>query len=163
MAKKSLNEEIQDLIKLEKEIPSQVPLLIDDHNLSPRQLIFVEEYLKCNEGKLAAIKAGYSEVSAHVTAHQLLENPKIIEAIEKMWAAMRLAAEIPKNRVEQELYEIVVEAKGQKNPMVLLKALDMIAKINGLYAPNVQLTQDNSLVINYIVPNSDDKPKQIDL
>lgn len=161
MAKRSITEEIQTLIQLERELPATVPQLIDDPTLTPRQLIFVEEYLKCNEGKLAARKAGYSETSAHVTAHLLLENPKIIAAIEKMWAAMRLAAEIPKNRVERELYEIVVEAKGQKNPMVLLKALDMIAKINGLYAPNVMLQQDNSLVINYIVPNSGDSPKII--
>lgn len=156
MAKKSLGDEIQDLIKLENEIPSQVPQLIEGTNLTPRQLIFVSEYVKTGEPRKSALRAGYSEGSASVTAHHLLENPRIIGAIDKVFAALRLASEEPKNRIEQELYSVLIDAKLQGNQMILLKAIDLICKINGLYTPNVMLQQDNSLTINYVVPQPND-------
>lgn len=163
LAKKSLNEEIKDLIQLEKDLPVLAPQLIDDTKLSPRQLIFVSEYVKSGEPKQSAIRAGYAEASAAVTAHHLLENPKIIEAIDKVFAALRLASEEPKNRIEQELFEVIIEAKIQGNHLVLLKALDMVCKINSLYQPTTQLTQDNSLTINYIVPQDAPKIQSIDI
>ncbi len=154
MANKSLKEEINSLIQLESTIPAHPNELIEDINLTSRQLIFVSEYCKSGEARASAIKAGYSASSAAVTAHELLNKPKIIQAVDKVWAAMRLASEEPKNRIEQELYEILIEAKASSNHLVMLKAIDQICKINGLYTPNVQLNQDNSVQINYIVPDT---------
>ena len=51
--------------------------------LTPRQKRFVEEYLVDSNGTQAAIRAGYSEKSADVTASQLIANPKIEVAIRK--------------------------------------------------------------------------------
>jgi phage terminase small subunit len=50
--------------------------------LTDRQFAFVNEYVVDFNGTQAAIRAGYSEVSAAAQAFQLLSNPKIYEAVE---------------------------------------------------------------------------------
>lgn len=52
--------------------------------LNEGQAKFAEFYLEFNNGTLAAIKAGYSEKSAHVQASQLLKNPKVRDYIEEL-------------------------------------------------------------------------------
>jgi hypothetical protein len=47
--------------------------------LTPKQRAFVLEYLKDRNATQAAIRAGYSEASAHSQAHDLLKNPKVAE------------------------------------------------------------------------------------
>jgi hypothetical protein len=155
---KSINEEIQSLIQLEDQVPSILPTILPNNRLTIKQLRFVENYVRMGDGTKAAIKSGYSPKSERVSAGQLLDNPLIIEAIERVSQAINLTNEPARNRIEQELYEIVLNAKVDGNTMVLLKALDMLCKISGLYTPNVSLTQDNSLTINYIVP----QPKGIE-
>ena len=45
--------------------------------LTPKQELFVHEYLKDQNGAQAAIRAGYSPKTAKVTAFQLLKHPHI--------------------------------------------------------------------------------------
>ena len=49
--------------------------------LNPKQQKFVLEYCKDLNATQAAIRAGYSEASAHVTASRLLSNAKVAEQI----------------------------------------------------------------------------------
>jgi len=49
--------------------------------MSPKQQRFVDEYLIDLNATQAAIRAGYSERSAEVTAHRLLSNAKIAAAV----------------------------------------------------------------------------------
>lgn len=51
--------------------------------LSPRQRIFVSEYLKFRQGHKAAIAAGYSKKSADAIASRMLTFPPIAKAIEE--------------------------------------------------------------------------------
>lgn len=48
----------------------------------PRQLLFTQHYQKHHNATLAAIEAGYSKRSAHVTGHRLLNNVKLQQKIE---------------------------------------------------------------------------------
>ncbi len=52
-------------------------------DLTPKQALFCLEYVIDNNGKRAAIAAGYSPHSAHITACKLLNMPKIQKAITK--------------------------------------------------------------------------------
>ena len=74
--------------------------------LTPKQEDFVREYLKDLNGKQAAIRAGYAQGSAEVTASRLLRNAKVSAAlsdaqaerskrveIDADWVLRRLAAE----------------------------------------------------------------------
>lgn len=74
--------------------------------LTPKQRIFVAEYLKDLNATQAAIRAGYSEKSAHVNGPRMLDNAVVKAAIENAqvkreertqidadWVLKRLAAE----------------------------------------------------------------------
>lgn len=54
-----------------------------DDQLSPKQLIFVQEYLKSNNITHAAKAAGYAEGSAHVQGSRMLKNDKIQRYLSK--------------------------------------------------------------------------------
>ena len=73
--------------------------------LPRRQQIFVEQYLLDPNGKQAAIKAGYSEVSAEFQASRLLRNDKVFAVVE---AGQKRLAELVK--VQQ--YEVVRELRN---------------------------------------------------
>lgn len=59
--------------------------------INEQQMLFVEHYLKLNNGTLAAIKAGYAESGAHVQASRLLKNAKIRDYIEELRTERREA------------------------------------------------------------------------
>lgn len=52
-------------------------------DLSPKQLIFVQEYMRSGNGKQAAIAAGYSEHSAESQASRMLKNDKVKQYLDK--------------------------------------------------------------------------------
>ncbi len=54
--------------------------------LNARQQAFVREYTVDGNATQAYIRAGYSPATAGVAAHQLLDNPKIAEAVAKAQA-----------------------------------------------------------------------------
>lgn len=71
--------------------------------LSAKRQAFVEHYFieRFNQTK-AAIRAGYSERSAHVTASRLLKNAKVLEAIQERMAGLKMSAdEVIINLTEQ--------------------------------------------------------------
>lgn len=52
-------------------------------DLNPKQLIFVQEYMRNGNGKHAAIAAGYSELSAESQASRMLRNGKVKQYLNK--------------------------------------------------------------------------------
>lgn len=62
-------------------MPPGVLLLGGDMSLTPRQARFVQEYLVDLNGKQAAIRSGYAEKGAEVTASKLLMVPKVKRAV----------------------------------------------------------------------------------
>lgn len=52
-------------------------------DLSPRQLIFVQEYIRCNNITQAAKAAGYSEQTAHSQGSRLLKHVKVQQYLNK--------------------------------------------------------------------------------
>jgi len=67
---------------------------------------FAREYLQDHNGTKAAIRAGYSEKSAHVTASRLLSDAKVSERIheltQQLHAKLEKKTEITRERVLQE-------------------------------------------------------------
>jgi phage terminase small subunit len=92
--------------------PAKPQLLqpIQRGELNHRQWLFVREYLVDLNGTRAAIRAGYSEASAHVTAHELLKNPKIANAID---AALAESPGITRARIVDELSKIAFSNAGE--------------------------------------------------
>jgi phage terminase small subunit len=66
---------------------------IKDDSLTEKQRLFCLYYIKSFNGTMSAIKAGYAADSAHVTASQLLRNPKVAAEIRRL-----------KGQVQEELF-----------------------------------------------------------
>lgn len=74
--------------------------------LSPKQALFVQEYLKDLNGTQAAIRAGYSPASAASQASELLKVPKIAAALKAAQDARSERTEVTADRVLRELARI---------------------------------------------------------
>lgn len=74
--------------------------------LTPKQERFVAEYLIDLNGKQAAIRAGYSERRAEVTASEMLASRKVSEAVAAAMKKRETRTHITQDRVLQELARI---------------------------------------------------------
>src|SRR5690606_28897415 len=63
-------------------LPMPPKSVLDSLKLTPKQRLFVQEYLIDLNATQAALRAGYSVNNAHKIGSQLLENPRIKQAIE---------------------------------------------------------------------------------
>lgn len=70
---------------------------------TPRQLLFVQEYLVDMQGKAAAVRAGYSPRSAKYRAAKLLTRPHVQTLIAQAMAARSKATNITAERVLAEI------------------------------------------------------------
>lgn len=75
--------------------------------LTPQQKLFVLEYMKDLNATQAAIRAGYSQRTAHVIAHELLKKPLVAEAIEKAMAEREDRTKIDADFVLKRLFDEV--------------------------------------------------------
>jgi len=128
--------------------------------LTEKQALFIMHYL-ANGFKVqeAALKAGYSEGSAHSIGSQLLENPKIqarIRAVQKNRMA-RLNADA--DWVVKELQRVARDAKKAKDFAGQNRALEIIAKIQGLYT-DARTAVDANLTVHLNFPPK--KPIDVD-
>lgn len=103
--------------------------------LTDKQTRFVAEYLVDSNGTQAAIRAGYSESGARVTAHRLLTNVAIHGAIQARQAADATRLSIQREDVLKGLLQAVDQAREQSNPMAMIRGWSEIAKLMGLAAP----------------------------
>lgn len=74
--------------------------------LTKKQKLFVEEYLIDLNATQAAIRAGYSEKTAHDIGSENLRKPNVQSEIEKRMKARGQRTEITQDRVLQELAKI---------------------------------------------------------
>lgn len=77
-----------------------------ENELTPKQRAFVREYLIDLNATQAAIRAGYSENSAHVEGARLLKNAKVDEAVSAAMKNRAERTEITADMVLKELAKI---------------------------------------------------------
>lgn len=92
--------------------------------MTPKQAIFVAEYLIDGNGTRAAIAAGCSASSAHVTAARWLKQPKIAAAVADGHERRSKKLEVTAERVIEELAKLafydtrdLFDASGQLKPI----------------------------------------------
>ena len=100
--------------------------------LNPRQTRFVQEYAKDFNGAQAAIRAGYSERGARVTASKLLTHPNISTEIANLSAKATAKSEMDAEWVRERVKRII-ENNESEQPMVSLKGLEMASRYNGMF------------------------------
>lgn len=74
-----------------------------EEGLNPQQQKFADVYLECGRVEKAALAAGYSHKSAHVTGSRLLRNAKVAEYISRRQNAVATKAEKLEDRLIEEL------------------------------------------------------------
>ncbi|UJW75936.1 terminase small subunit [Rhizobium sp. SL42] len=75
--------------------------------LTHKQRRFVEEYLLCASATKAAVNAGYSAKSAQVTSSRLMDDPKILGAIEEAQADRSERTQVDADYLLKRLHEEV--------------------------------------------------------
>lgn len=103
--------------------------------LTDRQARFVANFLVTGNGTKAAIDAGFSPVSARVTAHRLLTKAAVRAAIVARQGVDAKRLEIERHDVIQGLLEGVAQAKCQANPAAMIAGWREIGKMLGYFAP----------------------------
>ena len=77
-----------------------------DKPLTPKQQVFVDEYLIDLNATQAAIRAGYSEKTAHSIGHENLSKPEIVDAITHAKAERSKRTQVTSDMVIAELAKI---------------------------------------------------------
>ncbi len=101
--------EIKELAKYEQKNKAKgkkVAKIKKPMPLNPRQLAFCREYVIDHNGKQAAIRAGYAEGSAEVTASRVLSNANVKQRIAELEKPAIEKAEVTVERIIQELANI---------------------------------------------------------
>lgn len=100
---------------------------------SQKQLSFVNEYLQDQNGTQAAIRAGYSRISAAVTSSRMLMNAKITSLVRQKQAETASKLDISREQVLLTLIEACEQAKLQKQPTAMIAACKEMARLLGFY------------------------------
>lgn len=87
-------------------LPMPPKSVLDSLKLTPKQRLFVQEYLIDLNATQAAIRAGYSIKNAEFQAHCLLKNPKVKQAIELAMYEREQRTKVTQDRVIEELAKI---------------------------------------------------------
>ena len=100
--------------------------------LTELQRNFIDHYVETGQGAQSARLAGYGKGAA-VRACNLLKRPEIQEAIEDQQLAIRFESGLGKGYLNDALMDTYYKALDKRNVNGMLKAVDLMAKLNGLY------------------------------
>jgi len=98
---------------------------------------FADEYLVDFNATQAAIRAGYSEKTAYSQGQRLLKNVEIKEYIQSEQDKSSEALKISREDILQDLLDIK-DANKREGTVNSLKAIEIINKMLGYYAPEKQ-------------------------
>jgi len=104
------------------------------HNLTPKQMTFVEEY--CLDQ--AAIRAGYSAKTAQVQSSRLFSKAMVQRAIEARLDEHRVRCDVTIDKLTDELDVIRLMAMEALNPSAGVAAIMAKAKLHGLLVKKVE-------------------------
>ena len=148
----------------------------NDKPISGRHKRFAEEYCADQNGTQAAIRAGYSEKTAHVIASRLLRNVKVRAAVDALRWEMSEASKLDRVYVLEGFKENYERAMGARQLIdrngeptgqwsydghVANAALQNIGKILALYTEKVELTGKDGGPIKHEVGAVDELTKKL--
>ncbi len=116
-------------------------------SLTPKQQLFVAEYLVDLNATQAAVRAGYSAKTAYSVGHENLKKPEVAAAIQEAMEVRSQRTEIAQGWILEQLklvYEASIEARpvydrnGKEkgfsfNPAAANRALELLGKHRGMF------------------------------
>lgn len=114
--------------------------------LKPRQQLFVDEYMKDRNATQAAIRSGYSKKTAGSIGEENLKKPEISAEVQRRLAEAGKEHKIDKDRLLSELSKGAFHSIDLETwrPVDKLKAIEIIAKLLGLFDGNDSSSKRNS-------------------
>jgi phage terminase small subunit len=110
---------------------------MEDKKLTPKQELFIKEYLISFNATKAAENAGYSKKTAMKIGSENLQKPEIAAAIKKEQDKVIKKLDITREDLIQDLVDIKNSQKTDFPPTAI-KAIEVIAKMLGLNEPDKQ-------------------------
>tara|TARA_R110000796_G_scaffold73842_1_gene165859 strand:- start:6359 stop:6748 length:390 start_codon:yes stop_codon:yes gene_type:complete len=112
--------------------------------LTEKQAIFCEEYVKDFNATRSAKAAGYSEQTARQTGHENLTKPYIKERINLLKAERMERLSVDKDKVVKELAKIGLSENGQEIPGFYIEMKDKIRALELLGRHTNAFSEDDS-------------------
>lgn len=103
--------------------------------LTPRQAAFIPAFLACGNATASAIDAGFSVKGASVAGTRMLRNAKVQEALQARQIADATRLSVKRESVLAGLLEAVEMARGQQDPMGMVRGLAELGHMMGFYSP----------------------------
>ena len=103
--------------------------------LSAKQIRFIDEYMVDFNGAAAAVRAGYSPISAKVTASRMLSHANLQAVLRERQGIEASRLQITRQQAIQGLLEGIGMARLLGNPAAMISGWKEIAKMLGFYEP----------------------------
>lgn len=103
------------------------------NRLTPKQKVFISEYVHLKNATRAAIAAGYSPKTARSSGSRLLTNVDISTAIEILLAEQLHKADVTSDSVLQELKRVAFADVSEQVYGGKLRAIELLGKSLGLF------------------------------
>ncbi len=148
-----------------------------EKKLTPKQELFVNEYLKDLNATQAAIRAGYSEKTAGVIATENLQKPNIRAAIDKAMESRIERVQVEQDYVLRVIVETiercmqaapVLDAQGKPvyvdtpvgdikpvykfDPQAVLKGAELLGKHKGMFVNKIEATGKDGQPLANVTP-----------
>jgi phage terminase small subunit len=121
-------------------------LLKSTHKLTPKQALFIAEYLIDYNATAAAKRAGYSEDSAYSTGSDLLRNPVIANEIDRRLDMRVKRLGVDADYVITTIMDVVDTCKDATSelydPQAVLRGAELIGKTLKLFQDRVDISTD---------------------
>ncbi len=103
--------------------------------MTPKQMLFIENYLLDFNGTAAAIRSGYSAKSAKQIATENLAKPSIQALIKEQQVNDARKLQMTRQRALEVLLDGVSMAKQMNDPAAMIQGMSTVAKVLGFTAP----------------------------
>jgi phage terminase small subunit len=130
-------------------------------NLTPKQSVFINEYLTDLNATQAAIRAGYSHKTAAVIGLENLRKPLITDAITKAQAERSKRTEITQDSVlldisaiKKNAMQMIVDKDGNQAMLdknAALKSCELLGKHLGIFTDRFQVTTTAISIENLLI------------
>ena len=112
--------------------------------MTPKQMLFVENYLLDFNGTAAAIRAGYSPNSARQIATENLSIPAIQALIKEQQVNDASKLKMTRQQALKVLLDGVSMAKQMNDPATMIQGMSTVARMLGFTAPPDRKTKQPS-------------------
>ena len=113
--------------------------------LTPKQALFVSEYLKTGNATQAAKRAGYSEKTAFRIGAENLQKPAVLAAIKAKDEKRQKRLELEEDFEMKTALELLKEAREQGDVKSANAVLQTLCKIRGKFITKLQVGMADNL------------------